>query len=1142
MTAVAALADYRIIPYEKKLDYAPVKPLAPVGMSLKDGMMLKAGKPHYWLGNGDADASSQKGHFGIWLAWLQGADVITLNHGMRVQSKRAADGVVEIWDNTDYGIQSWRREATRLGILSNFFHSHEPGKGGQTLTPEAYQLSLEDKALHEIYYHVGHHLGFDTGSDEGLKLSLNHRKALYSYLEPDPMCAYMEIAREPGANPNNNRVHEGFRAWAKAKYAGDLAAADAVWGVKHASWDEVIPPHLDKGRFPAKHSYEDILVRNRARAEAPNFYYDWFLYLQDDTTRMLGRELAAMQKLSPWAPITVDVRGHTSRDDSYAALVPERISPLVDLFSIHYGNHFYNFDNHPWDRSSVLDLTAQGLFWNSYFRNNSTGAIVNSENIFSDARSPLSDVDRMAKNDLGQLCAQKWKIAQDGPKSYHWKEVDFDDSKWDEITVPGCWDHERGTKYEGFRGTCWLRRTFVVPDQRKQDFVDGSCVFRLIGKGVAQQGDVWLNGHKLNQKQVQGWAKDYSFDVGAFINWGGKNVLAWRVEGCGKSDNGLRFMSYILTDDQLSKLTPFNEQMCRFMNFQHLMGGLSGNWMWHWHGDGVRSFQPRMKAQLNAICEVAMPAIRKRKSRIAYLYAYNNGPGLTFGGDPRNYTDYFAALAFAGETPDAFGEELFRKEVTPAKYPLLVVPMAPCVEQATYDHFKKYVAEGGVAIVTDGTFEKTPDRYAATDFADYLKTGKFGKGKVVVMSSKAELGELIGKLKPYVTGLGVEGCGLRVAVAKSGEQPLIERAFVGEGDRRVIYLANWGGMDHTVGVRLPEQYADWQLQNVVGNFQRHASGKGFVVKVPSQDVVAAILTRKGVVPAILPKVSPKRQVKLDELDKIWKKALATKPQDADVIFVGGKAGGRGGRVQGTEKHPEIVRILEMLGLTYAEVGATQLKETDLAKAKLAIVLESNSNASIKSDYNAKSPMTKILAPFVKRGGSVMALTDSSGTRNCNAMLLRNLSAAFGVTKAKSEVPMDAQKGSFGDPFQIVSTEIAASPISEGVKSVQLYRHTPITFRGSRQLKKDGIVGYPVVKVPGGAAMVAGTCGEGKFFISADISAFAPLRIEHGDNAALLANALCWLVGKPADEAFRAKVRENLFLTEADFAAILAEEK
>lgn len=1131
--AASCFADFRVVPPQTDVPYAPVKQLTPVGLSLKDGVMYKQRLPHFWMGNGDADASTQQGHSGIWLAWLQGADAVTLNHGMRVHAKRVDEKTVEVWDVPDLAIQCWRREAVRLGLLCNFFHSHEPGTGGQTVSGDAYKLSLADPELHEVYYHVGHHLGWDTGSDRGLDFSLTHRSALFNYLKNDPLTAYMEIAREPGANPTNERVRRDFRAWAQKKY-GDLAAADAIWGVQHESWDDVQPPHLDKKRFPAKKSYEDILMRNRARNEAPLFYADWHRFLQDDTTRMMDRELTALRKLAPWAPVTVDVRGHTSRDDSYAAFVPERISPFVDLFSIHYGTLFYDFGNRPWDRASVLSETAAPLLWESYFRVNSDGAIVNSENIFGDARAALSDVDRMRENDMGQLCRQKWRIARDSGvwrETRKWSEPDFDDSTWDEITVPGCWDHEMGTAYEGFRGTCWLRRTFTVSGARKQDFVDGSCVFKLIGRGVAQQGDVWLNGHKLNQKKVAGWSSPYSFDVGAFINWGGRNVLVWRVDGMDKSDNGLRFESYILTSDQLSKPVPHDERMARFMLFQHLMGGMSGNWMWHWHGDGIRAYSPRLKAQLNAVAEAVLPELRHRRGKVAYLFAYNNGPGLPFGGDDRHFIDYYDALVFAGANPDAFGEERFRRDVTPEKYPLLVVPMMALVEDATYAHFKDYVAGGGTAIVTDGSFLKTTARYAATDFADYVKKGDFGKGRVVMMSSKQELGGLIDAVRPYLPADE-----LVVTPAASAEKPLIERILCGNADRQVLYLANWGGLEQKLDIKLPAAVAGWRLTPVVGSFVGGAR-----VTVPPQDVAVAILTRPGAQALAAPKVSPVRQAKLDELAAQLAKLVPC--EKADVVFVGSSVkgpGSRGGRVMGLEKHPEILRVLARFGLTWGEVSTKGIKPECLASAKLVILPEGNSNAGVKPDRNAKGPLRGILEDFVRRGGSLLVLTDSAGSRNCDALALREIANTFGVTKAKAGAPRDDANGSFGDPFQVVSADIPASPLSEGVKQVQLYRLCPLRAVGRKQLP-EGVKPFSVVNVKGGSAAMAGTCGEGRFFICSDISVFAPLRIDRADNAALLANTLGWLLKRPADDAARKQCREGLFLTERDYRRILAEE-
>ena len=71
---VPAFGGYRVLPAKTDVPYAKVEALAPVGMSLTNGVMYKHGRPHFWIGNGDADAASQHGHFGVWLAWLQGAD------------------------------------------------------------------------------------------------------------------------------------------------------------------------------------------------------------------------------------------------------------------------------------------------------------------------------------------------------------------------------------------------------------------------------------------------------------------------------------------------------------------------------------------------------------------------------------------------------------------------------------------------------------------------------------------------------------------------------------------------------------------------------------------------------------------------------------------------------------------------------------------------------------------------------------------------------------------------------------------------------------------------------------------------------------------------------------------------------------
>ena len=137
--------------------------------------------------------------------------------------------------------------------------------------------------------------------------------------------------------------------------------------------------------------------------------------------------------------------------------------------------------------------------------------------------------------------------------------------------------------------------------------------------------------------------------------------------------------------------------------------------------------------------------------------------------------------------------------------------------------------------------------------------------------------------------------------------------------------------------------------------------------------------------------------------------------------------------------------------------------------------------------------------------------------------------------------MDAARASWGDPYQIKTEEVPTSPLSKDVKAVQLYTLRPLVFKGRSKKIKEGIKAFPVVNVLGGAAIVAGTYGDGRFFLASDISLFAPFRIEHGDNAKLLLNTLEWLTGRSLQPERRKEFLTKRFLSETDCHAIRAEE-
>ena len=101
---------------------------------------------------------------------------------------------------------------------------------------------------------------------------------------------------------------------------------------------------------------------------------------------------------------------------------------------------------------------------------------------------------------------------------------EFDDSGWDFIPVPGCWDALGYTepRYTSpIRSTGIYRRDFDVP----AGWLKGGRVF-LRFDGVLKGYEVWVNGEKAGQ-----WESAYNschFDVTDFLN-PGRNLLAVKV-------------------------------------------------------------------------------------------------------------------------------------------------------------------------------------------------------------------------------------------------------------------------------------------------------------------------------------------------------------------------------------------------------------------------------------------------------------------------------------------------------------------------------------------------------------------------------------------------------------------------------------
>ncbi len=98
-----------------------------------------------------------------------------------------------------------------------------------------------------------------------------------------------------------------------------------------------------------------------------------------------------------------------------------------------------------------------------------------------------------------------------------WMAVDYDDSDWEKINVPACWQAE-GYDYNGI---AWYRTTFPRPFAKG---ADNRAWLQF--KGVDYTSDIWLNGRCLGSHE--GYFGQFGFEISSFLQE--QNMLVVRVD------------------------------------------------------------------------------------------------------------------------------------------------------------------------------------------------------------------------------------------------------------------------------------------------------------------------------------------------------------------------------------------------------------------------------------------------------------------------------------------------------------------------------------------------------------------------------------------------------------------------------------
>lgn len=1144
----------------------PPMPELPFAYGEKDGVLTKNGKPFFYTGN-STFGGGQYVPETIWLARLLNYSMVTLDWGLSMNVKKVG-GTLEIRYPDAASSVSMFRELARNGLVVE----HDTGNAAFVYSP--LKRFLEDfPQLSDFLTSSSHFYSYDHNTEVGRRIHFDAWKNRYRYLKNFPVMA-TEIYNELGYTPTHERVQKGFREFAKKKY-GTLAEACRTWGKNFTSWDDVMPAHLSPDILPGAGSHG---FRKQMKQKYWQMNYDWLRYTQLDLIPGLVEMKKQLRTVAD-TPFMIDWRGHRASDnDGYGAVDPDLLDTVADINGLHTGYACYDYRNFPADEISVLNALTHNVMHFDFAASNNRKATINPECIVTRTSTPGTNLESMKRNSFKNFAGEwKFKLESDtsGLEKGYFKPG-FDDSKWDVMSVPGCWDET--ARYRDKKGFAWYRTTFTVPGRLKADYEDGSRRFCIYGRGVAQSGTVWVNGVKVGEPR--GWETVYKYDVSPYLNYGGENQITYLVNGSNYA-NGLRFFVFVLPEDRISESRLLEKRDYASLLWSHMMHGASAVVIWHWDSPW-RPFMAELNREIANVSEVAMPASRNRKAKAAMLM-----PFLYFRGLPtplakyfRDYMTYFAGMLFH-QTPAAILTEGNILKATPERYPLILYPYARIVQPETFRHFTDYVKNGGTAVVTLDSLRLDFNRYRDAGLDRFLGVKVLGdwsgKGGVTIgkqhyevypgdMSGKAGIriaadGHILGRYadgSPAIVevrrgkgrvifvaaNLGLPGvhallgsvlkqCGIKpdVEIADAGDRsefPYLEAQLAGNRDRFLVYLHNWGGKQREVTFRLPYP-GEYTVRNVRSLTEKSATASGSYRGIVNPTEPGAwLFERKGTPMLTLKGVAPERTALLKRLDRYARPVTPANTAQPKMLFLEEKSTTS---PVGRLAYPNAAATAEAAGAEVCAASSELLTPEALSRYQAVFLAETNSNAMTRL-RNTKSPFIRDLLNYVKNGGNLIVCASSMETAaNTHQSIWWRLGPAFKFSAG--DYIRDDQSCGYGDPYQIRITEFGDDPVTSGLKSVQMFVCREFRLRPGCTLK-------PLLLSNGKPVMIGGSYGKGKVVFATDTLWMSPTRAEADDNALLLSNLMRTMLNRPA--AAKAEALKPLVLTEQQLREMEAKER
>lgn len=141
--------------------------------------------------------------------------------------------------------------------------------------------------------------------------------------------------------------------------------------------------------------------------------------------------------------------------------------------------------------------------------------------------------DAMKNNDIDKILKERAEIAlkniqklqgsfENNTNTTDWKNIDFDDSKWPMMKLPGLWESQGLSDLDG---TVWFRKTITIPD------TNAGKAATLNLAMIDDNDETFLNGIKVGS--TQGYNAPRKYTIAAGILKAGKNTIVVKVGDTG---------------------------------------------------------------------------------------------------------------------------------------------------------------------------------------------------------------------------------------------------------------------------------------------------------------------------------------------------------------------------------------------------------------------------------------------------------------------------------------------------------------------------------------------------------------------------------------------------------------------------------